>query len=310
MTGEAKNPPRERGCRRSPPLRWNIPACAAAYRGRAVSAHAHAAGALNVGVQLEPPNLDPTSDAAAAIDEIVYANVFEGLTRINEDGTVSPLLAESWTVSPDGLVYDFTLRKGVRFHDGSSFDASDVVFTLDRARAATSTNAQRPIFEIIDKAEALSPDIARVTLKSPLGAFTTYLGWGDAVIVAPESAGTNASNPIGTGPFKFQRWRKGASATLVRNDDYWGARPQLDRINFISSRPDGGLRRADGGRCRRLSELSGGGKSRPHTSRQPRPDSHRHQRRRDDPRHQQWQAAFQRHSRAARAPTTPSTSAR
>lgn len=192
-----------------------------------------AAGALNVGVQLEPPNLDPTSGAAAAIDEIVYANVFEGLTRIKEDGTVAPALAESWMVSEDGLVYEFQLREGVRFHDGTEFNADDVVFTLDRAKAPTSTNAQRPIFERIEKIEALGPYRVRLTLKEPLGALLTYLGWGDAVIVAPESAATNASHPVGTGPFKFQRWRKGASVMLTRNDDYWGARPALDRINFI-----------------------------------------------------------------------------
>ncbi len=199
----------------------------------ALTSAALASGALNVGVQLEPPNLDPTSGAAAAIDEIVYANLFEGLTRIDEDGSVAPLLAESWTVSGDGLVYDFTLRKGVAFHDGTAFDAEDVVFTIDRARAPESTNAQRTIFEMIERVEATGTHSVRVTLKEPLGAFTTYLGWGDAVIVAPESAATNASSPVGTGPFKFQRWRKGASATLIRNEVYWGERPALDRINFI-----------------------------------------------------------------------------
>lgn len=194
---------------------------------------ANAAGALNVGIQLEPPNLDPTSGAAAAIDEIVYANVFEGLTRINEDGTVAPALAKSWSISDDGLEYEFQLRESVRFHDGTLFDAKDVVFTLNRARAQDSTNAQRPIFERIDSVKPISQYAVSVRLKEPVGAFLTYLGWGDAVIVAPESAPNNASNPIGTGPFKFDRWRKGASVTLVRNNEYWGDAAALDRINFI-----------------------------------------------------------------------------
>lgn len=193
---------------------------------------AKAAGALTVGVQLEPPNLDPTSGAAAAIDEIVYANVFEGLTRITEDGSVAPALAKSWTVSADGLVYEFSLQEGVRFHDGTTFDADDVVFTLNRARAPQSANAQRAIFEKIASVEAVAPYAARITLKEPIGALPTYLGWGDAVIVAPESAANNAIAPVGTGPFRFERWRKGASVTLIRNDDYWGARPALDRIIF------------------------------------------------------------------------------
>ena len=194
---------------------------------------AYAAGALRVGVQLEPPNLDPASGAAAAIDEIVYANVFEGLTRIREDGTPAPALAQSWTASEDGLVYEFVLRRNVRFHDGTAFDADDVVFTLERARAPNSSNAQRPIAELIDSVAALAQDRVRVALKEPLADLPVYLGWGDFVIVAPESAGTNAVNPVGTGPFRFQRWRKGASLTLIRNEDYWGARSALDQIDFI-----------------------------------------------------------------------------
>src|SRR5262245_53674703 len=77
-----------------------------------------------VGMQLEPPNLDPTAGAAEAIDEVVYANVFEGLTRILSDGSVAPALARSWDISADGLVYTFRLATGVKFHDGSGFDAS------------------------------------------------------------------------------------------------------------------------------------------------------------------------------------------
>lgn len=195
--------------------------------------NAHAAGALRIGVQLEPPNLDPTSGAAAAIDEIVYANVFEGLTHIREDGTPAPGLAEGWTVSEDGLVYDFVLQRNVQFHDGTGFDAEDVVFTLDRARATTSTNAQRPIAELIDQVTAITPHRVRITLKEPLAALPVYLGWGDFVMVAPESAATNAVNPVGTGPFRFQRWRKGASVTLIRNDTYWGASAPLDQIDFV-----------------------------------------------------------------------------
>ncbi|GJL90735.1 ABC transporter substrate-binding protein [Hyphococcus sp.] len=205
----------------------------AALMAMMITGHALAAGALNVGIQLEPPNLDPTSGAAAAIDEIVYANIFEGLTRINEDGSVSPLLAESWTVSGDGRTYDFQLRHNVQFHDGTEFDANDVVFTFNRAKAPSSTNAQRSLFELIEDVRATDTHAIRIILKEPVGAFTTFLGWGDAVIVSPESAAVNAVNPVGTGPFKFRRWRKGASVSLIRNEDYWGAAAALDQINFI-----------------------------------------------------------------------------
>ncbi len=73
---------------------------------------------ITLGMVLEPPNLDPTAGAAAAIDEVVYANVFEGLTRIGAHGEVLPALAERWDISPDRLTYIFHLHEGVRFHDG------------------------------------------------------------------------------------------------------------------------------------------------------------------------------------------------
>src|SRR3546814_7955332 len=83
-----------------------------------VSAALAAKDSLTLAMVLEPPHLDPTSHAAAAIDEVVYANIFEGLTRIDRNGAVQPALAESWTVSDDGLTYTFKLHEGVTFHDG------------------------------------------------------------------------------------------------------------------------------------------------------------------------------------------------
>src|SRR5260370_17322451 len=76
---------------------------------------------LVLGMVLEPPHLDPTAGAAAAIREVTYANLYEGLTRIDAQGAVQPALAESWTVSPDGLTYRFKLREGVKFHDAPPF---------------------------------------------------------------------------------------------------------------------------------------------------------------------------------------------
>lgn len=174
-----------------------------------------------IGIVLEPPNLDPTSNAAAATDEVVYANVFEGLTRIGKDGEVLPALAYSWDVSPDRLVYTFHLRERVYFHDGTSFDANDVKFSLDRARAPDSTNAQKSLFEPIASVDVIDPATVKVTLSRPVSDFLYDMGWGDAVIVAPESAATNASRPIGTGPFKFLRWLRGTQIELVQNPGYW-----------------------------------------------------------------------------------------
>jgi len=187
---------------------------------------------LVLGMPLEPPHLDPTAGAAAAIDEVLYANVFEGLTRVGSGGETLPALAESWTVSEDGKTYTFKLRTSVKFHDGSDFAADDVKFTLDRARAENSTNAQKGLFAAIDTVEAVDPATVKVTLKNPQGSFLYNLGWGDAVIVAPESAETNKEKPIGTGPFKFDNWAKGSSITLVKNSDYWGEAAGLDKAEF------------------------------------------------------------------------------
>jgi len=187
---------------------------------------------LVLGVVLEPPHLDPTASAAAAIDEILYANVFEGLTRIGANGEVLPDLAESWTVSDDGKTYTFKLHTGVKFHDGTDFDANDVKFSLDRARGPNSVNAQKVLFEAIDAVEVVDPATVKVTLKHPQGSFLYNMGWGDAVIVAPESADTNKEKPIGTGPFKFDHWAKGSEVTLMKSDAYWGEPASLDKAEF------------------------------------------------------------------------------
>lgn len=183
---------------------------------------------LVIGMSLEPPHLDPTAGAAAAIDEVVYANVFEGLTRIDENGAVLPQLATDWTISEDGLVYTFNLKSGVKFHDGADFDAADVVFSFDRARAEDSTNAQKQLFAAIDEVEALDPTTVQITLSRPEGALLFNLGWGDAVIVSPASAEANKSNPIGTGPFRFSRWVQGDRVELVAHDD----RANLSQVTF------------------------------------------------------------------------------
>ncbi|UWP95790.1 ABC transporter substrate-binding protein [Aliiroseovarius crassostreae] len=187
---------------------------------------------ISLGMVLEPPNLDPTSGAAAAIDEVVYANLFEGLTRFGPDGSVRPGLAESWEVSEDGTVYTFKLRDGVTFHDGSEMNADDVVFTLDRARAEDSTNAQKALFAGIDTVRAVDPQTVEVTLSKPNGNFPFNMAWGDAVIVAPESIGQAATHPVGTGPFTFGNWAKGDHVTLARNQNYWGTQPALAKATF------------------------------------------------------------------------------
>ncbi len=187
---------------------------------------------ITIGMQLEPPNLDPTGGAAQAIDSVVYGNIFEGLTRIDKNGGTQPALAHSWEISDDGLVYTFHLASGVKFHDGADLDASDVKFSFERAVAEDSQNAQKALFEPIESIEAVDATTVRITLKRPTGGFLWSMGWGDAVIVDPASVENNATNPVGTGPYKFSKWNKGDSVELVRNPDYWGDQPALESATF------------------------------------------------------------------------------
>lgn len=193
---------------------------------------ASAQDAITLGMVLEPPNLDPTGGAAAATDEVVYANVFEGLTRFGPNGAIEPGLAEGWDVDQDGRVYVFHLRDGVTFHDGAAFDASDVVFTLDRARAPDSTNAQKALFQGIEAVEAVDPLTVRITLTAPDGNFPFKMAWGDAVMLDPASADGLATNPVGTGPFRLDRWVQGDRIVLSAFDGYWGDRPALQTATF------------------------------------------------------------------------------
>ncbi|WP_417718412.1 ABC transporter substrate-binding protein [Salipiger sp.] len=187
---------------------------------------------ITVALQLEPPNLDPTANAAGAIDSVLYTNVFEGLTKFAEDGSVLPGLARSWEISEDGTTYTFHLAPGVTFHDGTAMDAEDVKFTLDRARADDSQNAQKALFTGITDVTVTDPQTVTVTLGAPDGTLLFNLAWGDAVIVAPESIEGIAQTPIGTGPFRFDRWVQGDRIELSQYDGYWGTRPALTKATF------------------------------------------------------------------------------
>lgn len=192
-----------------------------------------AAAEIRLGMVLEPPHLDPTAGAAAAIGEIVYQNVFQGLTRIDQNGGVQPALADSWDISSDALVYTFHLHNGATFSDGTNFDSSDVVFSLKRAMAPDSVNAQKALFEPIDSVQAPDALTVIITLKRPTGDFLFNLGRDDAVIVAPESADTNKTNPVGTGPYKFVRWDKGSRVVLAARKPYWGTPATMDKATFV-----------------------------------------------------------------------------
>jgi len=169
---------------------------------------------LTLGMALEPPGLDPTAGAASAIAEIVLYNVLETLTRINPDGSIAPLLAERWEVSPDLRSTTFHLRRGVKFSNGQLFNAATVQFSLQRAAADKSTNKDRRNFAAIESVRALGEHTVVVTTKTPEPNFLFYMGQATAVMVEPKSADGNAAKPVGTGPYVLDTWTRGSSLTL------------------------------------------------------------------------------------------------
>lgn len=189
---------------------------------------------VTLAMVLEPPGLDPTTAPAAAIGEIVHYNVLEGLTKVNVDGTVTPLLAESWRMDPDGKSYTFRLRKGVKYQDGEPFDSSAVKFSFERAKAPNSTNkAKKAVFDNISSIATPDAYTVILTLNHADGNFLFRMGENTAVILHPKSADNTATRPIGTGPYRFDDWKKGTSVTLVKWDAFRDAKAiRIKRVTF------------------------------------------------------------------------------
>ena len=179
---------------------------------------------VSIGMTLEPPHLDPTGGSPAqAIREVTYLNIYEGLVRLDRSGAIQPLLATSWALSSDGLTYYFRLRDEVSFHDGTAFTAETAKFTLERALATDSTNSQKWIFAPITGIEASDARTLVIKLKEPTANFLYGLAWGDAVMFHPNSVANNKTSPVGTGPYRFERWNRGDRVELAKNDRYWRA---------------------------------------------------------------------------------------
>ena len=190
--------------------------------------------AVVIGMTLEPsPGLDPTGGAASSIAEITHYNIYETLTKINSDGTVSPLLAEKWEVSPDLKTYTFTLRKGVKFQNGEPFDAKAVKFSFERAAGEKSTNKDKRTFATMETVAAIDPHTLVVVNKELDPDFLFLMGQATAIIVEPKSADTNATKPVGTGPFKLDAWNKGSSVVLSKWDGYRSAaQVKMKKVTF------------------------------------------------------------------------------
>ncbi|MDI7249419.1 MAG: ABC transporter substrate-binding protein [Bacillota bacterium] len=203
-------------------------------------------GTLVIGIGADATLLDPIS-VMNNESGFVMSCIYDRLVHYKPGTTeVVPGLAEKWDVSPDGKVYTFYLRKGVKFHDGTPFDAQAYVKELDRIlnpdnphyykKQAGIHSFAEGTFGLIEKYEATDQYTVRLTLKEPFAPFLANLGMVWSGVVSPaavEKYGFGVSkHPVGTGPFVFKEWVPNDHITLEANKDYWGGRPYLDKIVF------------------------------------------------------------------------------
>jgi peptide/nickel transport system substrate-binding protein len=204
---------------------------------------AQPAGTLVVGLVAEPVNLDP-AQVTDLNSTRVGRRVVESLVTFPEESTqIVPGLAESWTISKDGLQYTFKLRSGIKFHDGTPLTAEAVKFSIER-----QINPEHPAHKLgkypfanfffgnVKAVEALSDERVAFLLKEPRASFLAILTAAAASIVSPTAvmkAGPDYPlQPVGTGPFKFVSWDRGQRVVLEKNPSYWKFPVKLDRVIY------------------------------------------------------------------------------
>jgi len=193
---------------------------------------------LRVAVQEEPRTFNTLLDPGAE-GHMVAAQMYESLFGLDPEGNVVPVLATSYEQTETN-VFEFTLRQRVKFHDGTTFNADDVVYTFNRVLDKNTGSVQWAMYgAYIDKVEKLADDKVKITLKKPWPDFLTILATKPYTYIASRTAveqlgadyGVNTA--VGTGPFKLAEWSKGQYVKLVKNTDYWDKQyPKLDSITY------------------------------------------------------------------------------
>lgn len=200
-----------------------------------------------VGITQEPAVFDPHTVVAAGDEEIIY-NIYEGLLKFDHQGTLNPCLATDYEISDDASVYTFTIREGVKFHDGSDLDANDVVYSLKRAAGLLDGQDNVALVSELDSIKAVdvtSDGKVQVTLEESNTELLSYFTTG----IIPEGYDNCQAAPVGTGPFKFDSYNPGLSVVLVKNDKYWqNGLPYLDKVTFkVCADMDTGLTELNNG---------------------------------------------------------------
>ena len=185
--------------------------------------------AITVGIAQDlDDSLDPHKAVAAGTKEVMF-NVFEGLMKPTSEGDLTPAIAESYEVSPDRLTYTFTLREGVKFHNGDTVTAEDVVYSINRCAEASETGVlQVEAFSVIQSVEAADDRTVVITIAEPSNEFISYM----TTAVLPADYDQQDTAPVGTGPFKFVSRSAQDSIVMEKFYEYWGTPAQLDKVTF------------------------------------------------------------------------------
>ncbi|MCY9589617.1 ABC transporter substrate-binding protein [Paenibacillus chitinolyticus] len=216
----------------------------ASENGTAGQPSAVQGGTFTYALAGSPSGLDPNV-VPAALDYRVMRSIYDSLVVQLPDQSIKPWLAEEWTVSSDGKEYTFKLRKDVKFHDGTPFNAAAVKANFDRiVNPATKSRFAVTLLGPYESSEAVDEYTVKVRLKSPYSAFLSSLSQAFLGIVSPAAAEKYkdqlTKNPVGTGPFKFVSWTENSAVTLQRNPDYkWAPElaankgaPYIDKLVF------------------------------------------------------------------------------
>ena len=211
--------------------------CLALPAGLASTAQAQTyGGILRAGMQADPVNLDPhVTQATSTRNQI--ENVYDTLVAFDPSGKIMPSLATKWTTSKDGLTWTFTVRSDVKFN-GRPFEASDVVYSINRIKDPATKSPRSGDFELIKSITAPSKTTVVFTLSKPFSPLLSKLAFSLNVIVPKEDAATLSTKPVGTGPFSFVSYTPQTRMVLKKNPDFWGRDakgnklPYLDGITF------------------------------------------------------------------------------
>lgn len=187
-------------------------------------------GEITVGIAQDlDDSLDPHQTVAAGTREVLF-NIFEGLVKPNSDGEMIPAVAEKYTLSEDGTTYTFTLREGVKFHNGQTVTAEDVVYSINRC-AAVPEGQEKPLvaaFSAVKSVEALDEKTVAVTIAQRDLEFISYM----TAVIIPADYENQDTAPVGTGPFKFVSRTPQQDFVMERFEDYWGAPAWLDKVTY------------------------------------------------------------------------------